>query len=84
MHVFTDNTVQSDCSYTKAIALTIGENMHRIRLEQHMSISSISRLSALSRPLLSRIEAGTCDLRLSYVQRIADALCISPIELLGH
>ena len=42
----------------------------------------LSDMAGVSRPYLNAIERGMADVRLSTVQDLADALCVSPIELL--
>ncbi len=39
-------------------------------------------MSGICRPLLMKIERGESDIRLSYVERLSAALCVSPLELL--
>lgn len=64
------------------LSVALGRNVHDLRKEQHISISLLSRIAKISRPLLAEIEKGEADVRLSYVERLADALCVDPLQLL--
>lgn len=60
---------------------TLGANVSRLRQEQGLTKKTFALMSGISRPYLNSIESGSSDVRLSYVQRLADALCVEPIEL---
>ena len=60
----------------------LGRNVHDLRIEQHISASALSYVAKISRPLLAKIERGEADVRLSYIERLADALCVDPLQLL--
>lgn len=64
------------------LGATLGRNVHSLRIEQHISASALSYVAKISRPLLARIERGEADVRLSYIERLADALCVDPLQLL--
>ncbi len=70
---------------TKAdeISLVFGRNVKRMRTDQGLNKKSFALICGISRPLLDEIESGTSDVRLSYVQRIADALSVNPSHLLA-
>ena len=60
----------------------LGNNVHRMRLEQNLSITCLARMSRLNRSLVTKIEQGASDARLSYVQKLANALCVDPSDIL--
>ena len=62
---------------------TLGENVARLRKEQELNKTTFALMAGVSRPYLNAIERGQADVRLSYVQKIADALCVEPIDLLN-
>lgn len=64
------------------LSKTLGCNVRIIRSEQQLSITALSRMSGICRPLLMEIERGESDVRLSYVERLSAALCVSPLTLL--
>ena len=67
---------------TYKISVALGYNVRRYRREQHLSKTLLARMCGIGRPLLNKIESGESDIRISYVQRIADALSVSPLDLL--
>ena len=64
------------------LSRVFGRNVRDIRSEQQLSITTLARISGICRPLLMKIEKGESDVRLSYVERLGAALCVSPLELL--
>ncbi len=64
------------------LGVALGRNVHDLRVEQHFSVTALSHVAKISRPLLARIERGEADVRLSYIERLADALCVDPLQLL--
>ena len=60
----------------------LGHNVARLRTEQDLSKTTFAQMSGMSRPTLNKIEDGFSDTRLSYVQRLGDALCVDPLLLL--
>jgi len=64
------------------LSRALGANVRDIRSEQQLSITALARISGICRPLLMKIEKGESDVRLSYVERLSAALCVSPLELL--
>jgi transcriptional regulator with XRE-family HTH domain len=64
------------------LGLVFGRNVKRIRIDQGINKKSFALICGISRQLLDKIESGTADVRLSYVQRIADALSVKPVVLL--
>lgn len=61
----------------------LGRNVRDIRSEQQLSITALANMSGICRPLLMKIEQGESDIRLSYLERLGAALCVSPLELLA-
>lgn len=64
------------------LSRTLGRNVRSIRSEQQLRITTLASMSGICRPLLMKIERGESDIRLSYVERLSAALCVSPLELL--
>ena len=64
------------------LSLIFGQNVKMLRLEQGLNKKSFAMICDISRPLLDEIENGTSNVRLSYVQKIADALSVRPADLL--
>ena len=60
----------------------LGLNVSRLRREQNLTKTALSLMSGISRPFLNKIEDGESNPKLSYVEQIADALCVNPLELL--
>ena len=61
----------------------LGKNVARLRTEQGLNKKTFSMMCGIGRPLLDAIERGRSDVRLSYVQRLADALSVHPLVLLS-
>lgn len=74
-----DFDVQSNLA---GLGETLGRNVKRLRLEQKLDKKTFSLMVGIGRPLLDKIEKGQSDIRLSYLQRLADALAVAPIDLL--
>lgn len=59
-------------------------NIRKRRIELHMTQSELAeRVGYTDRSSVAKIEAGSVDLPLSMVKKIAAALNIEPIKLLG-
>ena len=67
-----------------SMSMALGHNVHRLRKEQGMKKKSFAMMVGIGRPLLDKIESGESDVRLSYVQKLADGLGVSPLELLAY
>ena len=65
------------------LRVVFGRNVRAARTSQHLSVTRLAYMADVSRSLIAKIESGSADVRLSYVQRIADVLCVNPLELLG-
>ena len=59
----------------------LGRNVHRLRKMQGMNKKSFCLMVGISRPLLDKIEKGESDIRISYVQKLAEGLSVHPFEL---
>jgi transcriptional regulator with XRE-family HTH domain len=66
-----------------ALLARVGGRIRKIREENGLTLHELARLSGISAPALSLIENGKRDLRLSSLQRIAAALRVADIDLLG-
>lgn len=63
------------------IQLAVGENIHRIRKSQKLSIDRLAELSGVSKSMLGQIERGTVNPTISVLNKIALGLHV-PLELL--
>lgn len=73
---FDDHTIMAE---------TLGQNVKYLRLAQNINKQTFAIMVGIGRPHLNRIENGTANVRLSLVQRMADALATSPeLLLFGH
>ena len=66
------------------LAKQAGANIQRIRTSQSIHKQTLCYMTGISRPMLDRIEQGTADMRLSYLERIADALSVDAADLLDE
>lgn len=82
MAVFSPPTYTSASVKADEISFVFGRNVKRMRTDQGLNKKSFALICGISRPLLDEIERGTSDVRLSYVQKIADALSVKPSRLL--
>jgi transcriptional regulator with XRE-family HTH domain len=64
------------------ISAKLGQNMKRIRTKKKMSQGDISRALEVDRGYISNIENGKKNPTLATLQKLADALGVSPDELL--
>jgi transcriptional regulator with XRE-family HTH domain len=64
------------------ISAKLGQNMKRIRAKKKMSQGDISRALEVDRGYISNIESGKKNPTLATLQKLADALGVSPDELL--
>jgi len=60
----------------------LGQNMKRIRTKKKMSQGDIARALEVDRGYISTIENGKKNPTLATIQKLADALGVSPDELL--
>lgn len=64
------------------ISSKLGQNMKRIRTKKNMSQGDIARALGVDRGYISNIESGKKNLTLATIQKLANALGVSPDELL--
>ncbi|KKT57230.1 MAG: Transcriptional regulator Cro/CI family [Parcubacteria group bacterium GW2011_GWC1_45_13] len=64
------------------ISAKLSQNMKRIRAKKKMSQGDISRALEVDRGYISNIENGKKNPTLATLQKLADALGVSPDELL--
>ena len=64
------------------MAVTLGCNVKRLRERGHMSKTRFAAMVGIGRPLLNKIEKSTANVRLSLVEKLADALETTPKKLL--
>ncbi len=60
----------------------LGSNIKQLRIEQDLTQTCLANICGMSRQAIARIEKGQMDIRISYLKRIADALCVDPVSLL--
>ena len=64
------------------ISEQLGKNMKRIRAKKNMSQGDIARALEVDRGYISNIENGKKNPTLATIQKLANALGVSPDELL--
>ncbi len=64
-----------------ALAEIFGRNVRRVRIERAMSIEALANEVGLSYSYVGEIERGRRNPTLSVVERVADALGVSPVDL---
>jgi len=64
------------------ISAKLGQNMKRIRAKKKMSQGDIARALEVDRGYISNIENGKKNPTIATLQKLADALGVSPDELL--
>ena len=64
------------------ISAKLGQNMKRIRAKKKMSQGDIARALEVDRGCISNIENGKKNPTIATLQKLADALGVSPDELL--
>lgn len=64
------------------ISTKLGQNMKRIRVKKKMSQGDIARALEVDRGYISNIENGKKNPTLATIQKLANALKVSPDELL--
>ena len=57
-------------------------NVSRLRSEQKLTKTTFALMTGITRQTISKIERGASDVRLSYVERMADVLCVEPSDLI--
>ena len=67
---------------SKSTAKKFGENMKEIRLQKNMSQGDICRVLGLDRAYISNIENGKQNLTISTMEKVAEALSVSVLDLL--
>ncbi len=65
------------------LACTLGRNVEVLRKKAHINKTRFAAMVGIGRPQLNKIEKGTANIRLSVVEKLADALDTSPATLLG-
>ena len=75
--------IQTSADSKQSLNVIMANNVRRIRKEQCLTVTSLALISGISRGLLTSIEKCTTDVRLSNVKVLADALSVSPEELLA-
>nr|WP_303626613.1 helix-turn-helix transcriptional regulator [Ferruginibacter sp. HRS2-29] len=69
--------------YINKSALTlVGAKIREIRLSKNLSIETLANTSSMDYSQLARMETGKVNFTISYLFRIAEALGLTPKELL--
>lgn len=69
--------------YINKAALTlVGAKMREIRLSKQMSIEYLANTSGMDYSQLARMETGQVNFTISYLFRVAEALGVTPKDLL--
>lgn len=66
-----------------ANANPVGTNLRRLRAEREITVETLARNSGVSVRTIAYIEGGTGNPRLSIIEKLADALAVSPADLLA-
>lgn len=66
-----------------ALAEIFGRNVRRVRIARAMSIEALANEVGLSYSYVGEIERGRRNPTLSVVERVADALGVPPVDLVG-
>lgn len=66
------------------ITQVVGENVRRIRVRKCISQEKLASLCNFSRPCLERIERGEKNLKVEFVERLANALGVSAVTLIDE
>ena len=62
----------------------VGQIIRQIRKSKNMTQQNLAdALGYSDRSTIAKIETGKTDITQSLVKRIADALCVSPLDILG-
>ncbi len=64
------------------ISKKLGKNIKRIREAKGMTQGDIHRATGMDRGYISRVESGIINPTISNLDKIAEALCVAPNELL--
>ena len=66
----------------KKISRKLGENLKRVRDDKGMTQGDISRALGMDRSYISGVEKGKRNITIANVEKLAEALGVSPDELL--
>lgn len=66
----------------KPALLLVGAKMREIRLKKEISIEYLANTSGMDYSQLARMETGQVNFTISYLFRVAEALGVTPKELL--
>ncbi len=61
----------------------LAEHLRRLRLEKEISQEALADQCGFHRTYVSQVERGATNITLDNVQRLATALGVDPVELLG-
>jgi transcriptional regulator with XRE-family HTH domain len=66
----------------KAALLLVGTKMREIRISKKISIENLANTSGMDYSQLARMELGQVNFTISYLFRVAEALGVTPKDLL--
>ena len=73
-----------DIKETSTARFIFANNMKRFRLEQDISQEKLAELSGLHRTYIGSVERGERNIAIDNMEKIANALSISLIDLLSN
>lgn len=68
----------------KNLRLIVAENIRTFRKAQNLTQEKLSELSGLHRTYITEVEKGTRNISIDNVEKLANALKISPAELVTN
>ena len=66
-----------------SLSAMLGRNVRALRLSRALPKYALAKMAGISRPTLNKIEHGTANARLSTIELLADALSVSPFDLIS-
>jgi transcriptional regulator with XRE-family HTH domain len=66
----------------KTALLLVGTKMREVRIAKNISIENLANTSGMDYSQLARMETGQVNFTISYLFRVAEALGITPKDLL--
>jgi transcriptional regulator with XRE-family HTH domain len=66
----------------KTALLRVGAKIREVRTSQNISIETLANTSGMDYSQLARMETGQVNFTISYLFRVAEALGVTPKELL--
>lgn len=77
-----NKSVKKEYYVNKTALLLIGNKMREIRQAKNISIETLANTSGMDYSQLARMETGQVNFTISYLFRVAEALGVTPKDLL--